>query len=117
MNEGGRGRGGGGPDAVLPPELLWAMGFLVVLSAGLALLGRVTGVGTVPEPRPALAERGPRVAVIFRDSPDGSLEVVDAASGKAVASVSPGEGGFVRGVLRPLARERMRRGHGMEPPL
>lgn len=43
--------------------------------------------------------------LFFRDLPDGSVGVVSASSGKMIAKVE-GEAGFVRGILRALARER-----------
>ena len=41
----------------------------------------------------------------FRDLPDGSVGVISASSGKMIAQVE-GQAGFVRGILRALARER-----------
>lgn len=54
----------------------------------------------------------------FRDQADGSVRIVDASSGADVLTVV-GEkdgGGFIRGVLRGLARDRRMRGIGAEPP-
>lgn len=54
----------------------------------------------------------------FADMPDGAVRVSNAASGAVIASLK-GEndgGGFVRGVLRGMARERQMRGVGQEPP-
>lgn len=54
----------------------------------------------------------------FADMPDGAVQVSNAASGTVIASLK-GEndgGGFVRGVLRGMARERAMRGVGQEPP-
>lgn len=54
----------------------------------------------------------------FRDMQDGSVQVIDADSSQAVATLH-GEGdgsGFVRGVMRGLARDRRMRGIGAEPP-
>jgi putative photosynthetic complex assembly protein len=56
--------------------------------------------------------------IVFRDRSDGAVEVVDAKSGQDIAVlVGEGDGGgFVRGVLRGLARDRRMRGVGSEPP-
>jgi putative photosynthetic complex assembly protein len=54
--------------------------------------------------------------VIFADSEDGSVIVRDAAQGEVIHVVAPGRGGFVRGVMRGLARDRRSRGIGQEPP-
>jgi len=43
--------------------------------------------------------------LFFRDLPDGSVGVISASSGKMIAQVE-GQAGFVRGILRALARER-----------
>jgi putative photosynthetic complex assembly protein len=54
----------------------------------------------------------------FADMPDGAVQVSNAASGALIATLH-GEndgGGFVRGVLRGMARDRQMRGIGREPP-
>lgn len=43
--------------------------------------------------------------LFFRDLPDGSVGIVSAESGKMIAQVE-GQAGFVRGIMRALARER-----------
>lgn len=43
----------------------------------------------------------------FEDRPDGSVAVLDAATGREVDVVPPAEGGFVRGVMRGMFRTRM----------
>ncbi|MEY4524366.1 MAG: hypothetical protein RIR27_1442 [Pseudomonadota bacterium] len=43
--------------------------------------------------------------LFFRDLPDGSVGVISASDGKMIAQVE-GQAGFVRGILRALARER-----------
>lgn len=52
----------------------------------------------------------------FSDEADGSISVRDADTGRAIEGVAPGTGGFVRGVLRGLARDRMARHIGQAPP-
>ena len=56
------------------------------------------------------------VELHFADAPDGSIKVSDAHSGAEVASVAPGTGGFVRGVMRGMARDRLARHIGEAPP-
>jgi len=41
----------------------------------------------------------------FRDLPDGSVGVISANNGEVIAQVT-GQAGFVRGILRAMARER-----------
>ena len=52
----------------------------------------------------------------FSDQPDGTVLVTDARTGAAVDSIGREDGGFVRGVMRGLARERRQHRIGSEPP-
>lgn len=54
--------------------------------------------------------------VVFLEDPDGTIRIREAGSGILLRELAPGEGGFVRGVLRPLRRERMRRNIPAEAP-
>jgi putative photosynthetic complex assembly protein len=51
----------------------------------------------------------------FADRADGAVSIVDAQSGRTIETLH-GEHGFVRGVLRGLAQERLRRGLDGERP-
>lgn len=51
---------------------------------------------------PAVAER----LLHFADTPDGFVQVTDARSGAVVARIGQEGSGFIRGVMRGLARER-----------
>jgi len=51
----------------------------------------------------------------FVDAPDKSVQVLDADTGVEVYRVV-GEAGFIRGILRGMARERRRLGKGPEEP-
>jgi putative photosynthetic complex assembly protein len=55
-------------------------------------------------------------ALNFADRADGAVIVSDAADGKVVAVLQPGTHGFVRGVLRGLARDRRMQGIGARQP-
>lgn len=70
-------------------------------------------VQTMPEPL-ALKSVGMR-RLRFIDAPDKSVQVLDADTGVEVYRVV-GEAGFVRGILRGMARERRRLGKGPEQP-
>lgn len=54
----------------------------------------------------------------FADMPDGAVQVTNAATGDVIASMKGDNdgGGFVRGVLRGMARDRQMRGVGQAPP-
>ncbi len=81
-------------------------------------------LGVFPAPLTTQQERvidHARVAAtrdfIFTDRADGALVASDAKSGDVVLVEAPGSNsGFIRGVLRGLARERMLHGKGHEIP-
>ena len=52
----------------------------------------------------------------FFDRPDGSVSVRNADDSSSVAQLAPGTNGFIRGVMRGLAHDRLRRGIGAQPP-
>ncbi|WP_037301742.1 photosynthetic complex assembly protein PuhC [Rubritepida flocculans] len=52
----------------------------------------------------------------FEDGPEGSVLILDAASREVLARFPIAEGGFVRGTLRALARERRQEEQGREAP-
>jgi putative photosynthetic complex assembly protein len=73
--------------------------------------------GMPPEASPAAIRTQERVAAVkmrdlqFADLPDGSLRVIDAANGQTAQMILAGsESGFVRGVMRGMARERKKAG-------
>jgi putative photosynthetic complex assembly protein len=65
-----------------------------------------------PEASPVVASR----ELAFRDDGDGSVLVYDWRSGEQLADLAPGEGSFVRGVMRSLTRERRSREAGSDAP-
>ncbi|MDO9503534.1 photosynthetic complex assembly protein PuhC [Falsiroseomonas sp.] len=65
--------------------------------------------GVVPV---ALAQRD----LFFSDRGDGGVVVSDSRDGRQVAVLEPGEGGFVRGTVRGLVRERKREDIGSAIP-
>lgn len=52
----------------------------------------------------------------FDDGPDGSVLILDAGTREVLARFPVAEGGFVRGTLRALARERRQEEQGREAP-
>lgn len=90
-----------------------AAGLLVVIAIGAALVGRLAGVGTLALPASPTVRS---VDLVFSDHRDGSVRVVNAADSRLVLTVPPGEGGFMRGVMRGLARDRKMRGLGPDLP-
>ncbi|HZX23477.1 MAG TPA: photosynthetic complex assembly protein PuhC [Woeseiaceae bacterium] len=97
-------------DRIPRPAILGALA-LVAVTILAAAGARLTGVGTVEVP-PSAAVDSRELA--FADAADGSVVVRDAA-GDVLYVVEPGTNGFLRGVLRGLARDRKLRGIGPEP--
>jgi putative photosynthetic complex assembly protein len=85
---------------------------LTLLTVGAARSGLVD-VSTRPDPAGAAAPEASR-DLRFYDRADGAV-VIEDASGAEAAIVEPGSGGFIRGVVRGLARDRKARGLGPEP--
>jgi putative photosynthetic complex assembly protein len=53
----------------------------------------------------------------FTDRGDGAVLIVDSDKGDTASIIQPGQQtGFIRGVMRGLARERRMRGIGDQPP-
>lgn len=94
------------------------VGFALVMTATVKLgwLDR-EAVPSVERAQGAVAPVARR-SLNFADRPDGSVLITDATSGAAVGAVAAGseQGGFIRGVMRGLARERHMNGIGAAPP-
>lgn len=96
----------------IPRAILLAAGALafgVIIVAGMA---RTTEVGVS---RVAYSAPAARRDVRFADRPDGSVAVSDANSNEVVAVLEPGTNGFVRIMMRSLAKQRQDMGIGAEP--
>lgn len=98
-------------DPMIPRAALLAMAALAAFAFVSAAAVRLSGVEVREPDAPAAATRLLR----FDDRSDGAIAVTDAATGATVETFV-GEQGFVRGVLRGLARERRARGLGPEQP-
>jgi putative photosynthetic complex assembly protein len=92
---------------VISPRLALVMGCLCLAALAIASFGRLTGVGVQQLPQSeAVASRDLR----FLDGDGGAIIVQDVAGDVLVHRFPPGEGGFVRTVMRGMAHERMQRG-------
>ncbi len=94
--------------------LLAAAALLGVALAGTAAVRLARVSGAVPHVSAPAAVTA--VSLRFADAADGSIKVSDAVSGAQVSTVAPGTGGFVRGVMRGMARDRIARHIGEAPP-
>lgn len=98
-----------------PKGALIAVGLMLgVTLAGTAAarLARLSGPVTPVSAPPAVAA----VDLRFADEADGSVQVRDARSGALVSTLAPDTNGFVRGVMRGMARDRISRHIGAAPP-
>jgi putative photosynthetic complex assembly protein len=105
----------------LPKAAIRAACGLVLLT--LAGVGTARLVGMQPQASPVLERAAGHVAAVktrdlrFFDQPDGSLRIVDATSGGTADVLEPGStSGFIRGVMRGMARERLKFHAGHEAP-
>jgi putative photosynthetic complex assembly protein len=102
---------------MIPPGAIKAIGVFLLLVIVLAAVARQTGFGSLTtadlEGRTPLVER----SLIFESElGDGLVNLRDGATGELIVQLASGEGGFLRGVVRPLNRERTRAGADPEAP-
>jgi len=95
----------------VPRGVLLAASALLALALLTTGAVRLSGVEIREPDAPAVSTRLLR----FEDRPDGSIAVIDAASARQIDRVDA-EGGFLRGAMRVMARERRMRGLGAEAP-
>ncbi|MFN6933645.1 MAG: photosynthetic complex assembly protein PuhC [Tsuneonella sp.] len=107
-------------DPTVPREALIAAAAL--LATVMALTGAVSW-GLLPqEANPELSRAAANVApdeqrlLRFADRADGAVVVTDATTGETVKTIGFGEEGFTRATLRRLAKRRLEKGVGSEPP-
>lgn len=91
-------------NAGVPRAALVVAGVFAVAVIVLAGISRVSDSGTLGQHSTAtpVASR----ALVFADQPDGSVSVFDVQRGQVLTALPAGGGGFVRGALRALARQR-----------
>jgi putative photosynthetic complex assembly protein len=89
-------------------------GVLVGMALTLVIVARLTGYQpATPAPSTIVQSQELR----FEDHSDGGVAIYTSPDDKLVDTLPPGTGGFVRGVLRGLARERRADHIGTEAPL
>lgn len=100
-------------NSTLPHGALCGAAGLVLGALLVVGIARLSGY-TPPEPPPSAALEVRDVR--FVDRTDGGIEIYRAGQVSPIDTLAPGTNGFVRGVLRGLARERRARGVGSGPP-
>ena len=100
-------------NGAVPKGALILAGAFALTVILLAAVARLSNKGTLGEHSSAqvIASR----ALVFSDHPDGSIGVYDAQHQQQLDNVS-GTGGFVRGAMRALARQRRLAHVGPEVP-
>lgn len=90
-------------NQAIPRAALIGAGFLVVMSLVVTTAHVHFGFGAgVHGPGDVLHER----QLVFTDQTTGGILVLDGESGELVQAYEPGDGNFVRNLMRILARER-----------
>ena len=100
-------------DRRFPRSMLMGAAALIGVTILLVAAGRLGLVDIAP-----LASGTPVETREFRfmDRGDGAVSVYEATADHVVYVVQPGTNGFLRSVLRGLARERKREDIGIQPP-
>ncbi|MEO1000635.1 MAG: photosynthetic complex assembly protein PuhC [Pseudomonadota bacterium] len=101
-------------EELVPPLLLKAVAGLVIATLLMVTAAVMLGVEPAgqPEPSPVIAER----SVIVYAGDAGAALITDPAGG-VIADLGPGEAGFITGVERGLARQRMQHGVPLHAPV
>lgn len=100
-------------EPLVPKAWLLSAVALVLFSLAAVTAVRLTGVGGTKMSLPAAVESR---EFQFEDGKDGTVLVYDATDRTLVDTLAPGSNGFVRVVLRGLARERRLSDIGSQPP-
>jgi putative photosynthetic complex assembly protein len=108
-------------EDMLPRGALVLACSLVLFSLAVTTIVRVGHIAPSASPEALRAAR--HIAPIasrslrFADRADGAVVITDVKSGGVAGMVEPGtKSGFIRGVMRGLARDRHMRGIGDQPP-
>lgn len=107
-------------DLIPRGTILLAASFMLFALAATAIV-RLAGLAPAASPVASRAEAGTEPlrsrTLRFVDRADGAVVIRDVGQGATAAIIAPGEKtGFVRGVMRGLARERRMHGIGDGPP-
>ncbi len=96
---------------LVTPAALAILGSLLLVTVLIVAAVRWSGMDIRHPDAPSVQV----TALRFLDRPDGSIDVLDGQSGQRI-TVIDGEAGFLRGALRVLSHDRLRRGLGPQAP-
>jgi len=100
-------------EPVVPRGGVLAAAALILFALATVTTVRLTGVGGVHMALPAAVESRD---LLFEDGQKGAVMVFDASDHRLVDTLAPGSNGFIRVVMRGLARERRLGDIGAQPP-
>jgi putative photosynthetic complex assembly protein len=100
-------------EPVVPRGGIFAAAALILFALTAVTTVRLTGVGGAHLTLPAAVESRD---LRFEDGEKGSVLVFDANDHQLVDTLAPGSNGFIRVVMRGLARERRLGDIGAQPP-
>jgi putative photosynthetic complex assembly protein len=100
-------------EPVVPRGGVFAAAALVLFALAAVTTVRLTGVGGTHMTLPAAVESRD---LRFEDGQHGAVLVFDASDNQLVDTLAPGSNGFIRVVMRGLARERKLGDIGVQPP-
>lgn len=96
------------PDReTVPRALLRAIGVLLTLCLIMVAAARITGMEPVASPPPSSPDQVRRILI---ETAPGGVTVTDVDTGGTIAELHEQAGGFVGGVERAVARERLKHG-------
>jgi len=100
-------------EPVVPKGGILAAAALILFALAAVTTVRLTGMGASHMTLPAAVESRD---LRFEDGEKGSVLVFDAKDRQLVDTLAPGSNGFIRVVMRGLARERRLGDVGAQPP-
>jgi putative photosynthetic complex assembly protein len=100
-------------EPVVPKGGVLAAAALILFSLATVATVRLTGMGEVHMTLPAAVQSRD---LQFADGDNGTVLVYDARDHQLVDTLAPGTNGFIRVVMRGLARERRLGDIGAQPP-
>jgi putative photosynthetic complex assembly protein len=100
-------------DNQISPAAIAAIGLLLLAVVGLVAAARLSGTKPVNIPASVAVEVRP---IHFQDKPDGSIGIYDSGATVPFEVIQPQTNGFLRGILRGMARARKLNHAGQEPP-
>jgi putative photosynthetic complex assembly protein len=96
-----------------PTGALWAAAAVLAVVISLAATARWSGIGAS---HVAKAPASRSVELLFKDRNDGGIDILRASDNRVIDVLAPGSNGFVRTVMRGLARDRRLHNEGPDTP-